>query len=72
VPAAISIHPCPKLWSREPWRVTRQRRVPNISANSVKEEEAIAAGVMPPPRVDPRLGLNQLPRRRWDHGRGWH
>jgi hypothetical protein len=37
-----------------------------------KEEEAIAAGVMPPPRVDPRLGLNQLPRRRWDHGRGWH
>ena len=37
-----------------------------------KEDEAIAAGVMPPPRVDPRLGLNQLPRRRWDHDRGWH
>jgi hypothetical protein len=29
-------------------------------------------GVPPPPRVDPRLGVNQLPRRRWDHGRGWH
>jgi hypothetical protein len=37
-----------------------------------KEEEAIAAGVIPPPRFDPRLGVNQLPRRRWDHGRGWH
>jgi hypothetical protein len=37
-----------------------------------KEDEAIEAGVMPPPRVDPRLGVHQLPRRRWDHGRGWH
>jgi hypothetical protein len=37
-----------------------------------KEDEAIEAGVMPPPRVDPRLGVDQLPRRRWDHGRGWH
>jgi hypothetical protein len=37
-----------------------------------KEEEAIAAGVIPPPRVDPRLGLSPSPRRRWDHDRGWH
>jgi hypothetical protein len=37
-----------------------------------KENEAIEVGVIPPPRFDPRLGLNQLPRRRWDHGRGWN
>lgn len=42
---------------------------PGIDEESKSFQET---GILPPPRVDPRLGVNQVPRRRWNHGRGWH
>ena len=39
---------------------------------ATNEDSFQETGISPPPRVDPRLGVNQLPRRRWDHDRGWH